>query len=111
MSTTSGTERIVGRVKFFNSKKGYGFVRGDVFSPEEEQEDYFFHFRSIVPSSENYHVYLKTNEYVEFSLDSVENPDPTKRVVATDITGLNRGPLQMDIPRRVSTRPPSTTHE
>ena len=97
------TERMTGRVKYFNSKKGLG-IRGNIFDDEENQKDYFFHFRSIVPLSDNYRVYLKTNEYVEFQLDTVEHSDPSKRVVAVDITGLNRGPLLMDAPRIHSTR-------
>ena len=65
-STTISDKRLTGRVKFFNRKKGFGFVRGDVYEDESEQKDYFFHFRSIVPQSDNFLVYVCTNEYVEF---------------------------------------------
>lgn len=96
-------QRMIGRVKLFNSRRGFGFITGDVFDPVAAQKDYFFHFSSVEPQSDNYYVYLRTNEYVEFELKETDNEDPSKRFVATSITGLNNGPLLMDAPRRLQT--------
>lgn len=52
-----------GKVKWFDSVKGFGFI-------ESEGEDYFVHFRSI-NSSENYKK-LEQDQIVEF--------EPTKGV-------------------------------
>ena len=97
-SASENINRIIGRVKFFNSRRGFGFVEGDVFDPKDEQKDYFFHFRDVQPTSNNYKVYLQTNEYVEFEVGETDNADPKKRLVAKAITGLNGGPLLMDAP-------------
>ena len=50
-------ERIQGTVKWFNSSKGYGFIS------QENGEDVFVHFQSIV--SEGYKT-LNENDKVEF---------------------------------------------
>lgn len=99
----TNVQRIIGRVKFFNSRRGFGFITGDVFDPVAAQRDYFFHFASVEPQSDNYKVFLRTNEYVEFELKETDNTDSSKRFVATAITGLNNGPLLMDAPRRLET--------
>ena len=50
-------ERIQGTVKWFNSSKGYGFIS------QENGEDVFVHFNSIV--SDGYKT-LNENDKVEF---------------------------------------------
>jgi CspA family cold shock protein len=50
-------ERIQGTVKWFNSSKGYGFIS------QENGEDVFVHFQSIV--SDGYKT-LNENDRVEF---------------------------------------------
>ena len=52
-------ERKEGTVKWFNSSKGYGFIQ------QENGEDVFVHFQSIV--SEGYKT-LDENDKVEFSV-------------------------------------------
>ena len=37
-----------GRVKWFSSKKGYGFIIRNPEEPEENQEEIFVHFKQIV---------------------------------------------------------------
>ncbi len=36
-----------GRVKWFSSKKGYGFIIRNPEAPEENQEEIFVHFKQI----------------------------------------------------------------
>lgn len=36
-------ERVIGRVKWFDNAKGYGFIHGDDF----KEHDIFVHFRAI----------------------------------------------------------------
>ena len=50
-------ERIQGTVKWFNSSKGYGFIS------QENGEDVFVHFQSII--SDGYKT-LNENDKVEF---------------------------------------------
>ncbi|PJA95607.1 MAG: cold shock domain protein CspD [Ignavibacteriales bacterium CG_4_9_14_3_um_filter_34_10] len=52
-------ERKVGAVKWFNSTKGFGFIS------QENGEDVFVHFQSIV--GDGYKT-LKENQKVEFSV-------------------------------------------
>ncbi len=50
-----------GKVKWFNSKKGYGFINGD------NNEDYFVHYTSLPKG-----LYLHENDRVSFEI--VETP-------------------------------------
>lgn len=51
---------VTGTVKWFNSEKGFGFIK-----PDEGKDDVFVHFRSIV--SEGFKT-LKENDRVEFKI-------------------------------------------
>lgn len=53
-----------GIVKFFDNKKGYGFIKG------EDGEDYFVHFSSIDSNDE----YKKLDEGDEVSFDVEDGP-------------------------------------
>ena len=53
-----------GTVKFFDSKKGYGFIKG------EDGKDYFVHF-SYIDSDDNY---KKLYEGDEVSFDKEDGP-------------------------------------
>jgi cold shock CspA family protein len=74
-------ERKTGCVKWFNSRKGYGFITAG-------SEDVFVHHSSI--GSVGYR-YLVPGEYVEFSVADV--PNKQNAVMAVDVTGIDRGPL------------------
>lgn len=54
---------MLGRVKFFNNKKGYGFITG------EDDQDYFVHYSNI--AKEGYKT-LKPNVSVSFEPRDVE---------------------------------------
>lgn len=49
------SKEIEGKVKFFNSKKGYGFILGD------DEKEYFFHFSQLINVN-----FIKTDDRVSF---------------------------------------------
>lgn len=54
------TNELQGRVKFFNTLKGYGFITDDV----DNTKDYFFHFSGVVNGS------VKKDDNVSFELET-----------------------------------------
>jgi len=81
-----GTQRHIGRVKWFNNKNGFGFINyngGDIF----------VHHSALVVQ-ENQFKYLVEGEYVEFT--SEKRTDEPERHSATDVTGPNRGILMCE---------------
>lgn len=56
----SATERVEGKVKWFNAAKGYGFIE------REEGEDVFVHYSAI--SSDGYRS-LNEGQSVEFTIE------------------------------------------
>ena len=67
-----------GKVKWFNSTKGYGFIEGD------DGKEYFVHWRSIVTTSDNNLKTLEDDEDVQF--DTI---DTDKGVQAINVVRLN----------------------
>lgn len=55
---------MLGKVKWFDSKKGYGFITS------EDGQDYFFHFTAII--SEDGYKTLAENQRVSFDVDEDE---------------------------------------
>ena len=68
------SERQKGTVKFFNEKKGYGFIT------KEDGNDVFVHFTSI--ESEDDFKTLKEGQAVEFELESDDRGDKAVKVTA-----------------------------
>ena len=66
--------RVIGRVKWFNNEKGYGFIE------YKENEDIFVHYSTI-----NYDGYktLVEGQYVEFTL-----LETSKGLQAVDVTPI-----------------------
>ena len=62
-----------GTVKWFNNRRGYGFITG------EDGEEVFFHFSSIVKDGFKT---VKTGSTVTFNVDT----DESGRTVAKDVT-------------------------
>ena len=85
MSSTSSL--LTGKVKWFNSKAGYGFITvcdtGDFLD-----KDIFVHYSSIKSDSAHYK-YLTQGEYVEFSLTKPSNDK--HEFHAVDVTGIRGG--------------------
>tara|TARA_B100000902_G_C27312335_1_gene919144 strand:- start:809 stop:1324 length:516 start_codon:yes stop_codon:yes gene_type:complete len=68
----TSSERLTGRVKWFNNRAGFGFVT--VMEGEKKDEDIFVHHSGIVVNNEQYK-YLVQGEYVSFSLRESDNDD------------------------------------
>jgi len=68
----TSSERLTGRVKWFNNRAGFGFVT--VMEGEKKDEDIFVHHSGILVNNEQYK-YLVQGEYVSFSLRESDNDD------------------------------------
>ena len=68
----TSSERLAGRVKWFNNRAGFGFVT--VMEGDKKDEDVFVHHSGIVVNSEQYK-YLVQGEYVSFVLRESDNDD------------------------------------
>ena len=91
--------RLVGQVKWFNNKAGYGFIT--VSDGEHSGKDIFVHFSTVRVTNSQYK-YLIQGEYVEFTL--IKSTSDTHEFQATDVSGI-RGGLLMCETRR-NNRPP-----
>lgn len=86
----SSEQRNTGRVKWFNAKRGYGFIIDNTTSDE-----IFVHHSSII-TPENVFKTLLQGEYVEF----VRSTDASNKVIATSVCGINNGPLMCQRERK-----------
>ena len=68
------SDKQKGTVKFFNEKKGYGFIT------KEDGNDVFVHFTSI--ESDDDFKTLKEGQAVEFELESDDTGDKAVKVTA-----------------------------
>lgn len=68
----NSSERLTGRVKWFNNRAGFGFVT--VLEGDKKDEDVFVHHSGIVVNDEQYK-YLVQGEYVSFSLRESDNDE------------------------------------
>ena len=80
--------RVTGNVKWYDSKKGYGFIT--LVTPELENtgNDFFVHYSNINISEGNFRR-LFPGEYVEFEVGSGEDERP----ICTGVSGLHGGLL------------------
>ena len=102
MSTTSDFsssdgKRLLGQVKWFNNKAGYGFIT--VSDGEQAGKDIFIHFSSI-SASESQYKYLVQGEYVEFVLD--KSTTDSHEFQATQVSGVKGGKLMCETRRIAS---------
>ena len=88
---TTSEERLIGRVKWFNNKAGYGFVT--VTDGAQAGSDIFVHHSAIGVSSQQYK-YLVQGEYVSFTLSDVKNEK--HEFQASNVTGVNGGKLMCE---------------
>jgi cold shock CspA family protein len=92
--TTSNVENsdlLLGRVKWFNNRAGFGFVT--VLSGEKKNEDVFVHHTGINVDTEQYK-YLVQGEYVSFVLKSSDSTDHPYQ--AGSVQGVLEGPLMCE---------------
>ena len=85
------TQRLIGQVKWFNNKAGYGFIT--VSDGENAGKDIFAHFSTINVADTQYR-YLVQGEYVEFELSKSTNE--THEFQATGISGIKGGMLMCE---------------
>jgi len=82
---------VTGRVKWFNNKRGYGFITtitGGV--------DVFAHHSAITTTNEQF-LYLVEGEYVSFGMvQTASEADAVPRWEATTITGYGGGKLMCE---------------
>jgi len=88
---TTSEERLIGRVKWFNNKAGYGFVT--VTDGSQSGSDIFSHHSAIGVSSQQYK-YLVQGEYVEFSITSTQGA--AHPFQASNICGIKGGKLMCE---------------
>lgn len=80
--------RAIGNVKWYDSKKGYGFVTLVTPDSENTGNDVFVHYSNINVSDGNYKR-LFPGEYIEFEIGSGNDG----RSVCLNVTGLHGGLL------------------
>jgi CspA family cold shock protein len=92
--TPSSTERLVGRVKWFNNKAGYGFIT--VTDGDRSGSDVFIHHSAIEVENQQYK-YLVQGEYVEFEL--VRTTSSEHEWQASNVNGIKGGKLMCETRR------------
>lgn len=93
-STDTQSSRLVGQVKWFNNKAGYGFIT--VNDGEGSGKDIFIHYSAIRVTNSQYK-YLFQGEYVEFTL--VKSNTDTHEFQASDVSGIKGGALMCELRR------------
>jgi len=86
------TDRVTGRVKWFNNKTGYGFIT--TTNGQKMGTDIFVHHSSIVLTGTEQYKYLVQGEYVEFNM--IYSPGETHEYQSGDVTGMNGGKLMCE---------------
>ena len=91
-TTINENERMIGQVKWFNNKAGYGFITV-TGTGNYSGKDIFVHYTTISVGDTQYK-YLVQGEYVEFQLSISTNT--THEFQATHISGINGGMLMCE---------------
>ena len=94
VTPSATSEHLLGRVKWFNNKAGYGFVT--VTDGSRSGTDVFVHHSSINVDSQQYK-YLVQGEYVEFDLIKVESD--AHEWQASRVSGIRGGKLMCETRR------------
>jgi CspA family cold shock protein len=89
--TTVAAEHLVGRVKWFNSKAGYGFIT--VTDGPRSGTDIFVHHSGINVVNQQYR-YLVQGEYVDFDL--VKTDSTQHEWQAYSVSGIRGGKLMCE---------------
>mgnify|MGYP005694770893 CR=1 FL=1 len=103
-SSSFSDTRVLGRVKWFNNRAGFGFI--SVLEGEKTGEDVFAHHSGISVESEQYK-YLVQGEYVEFQLRSSDNEEHPYQ--AGEVRGVKGGMLMCET--RMAMRRESSKYE
>ena len=92
--TPVASESLIGRVKWFNNKAGYGFIT--VTDGERSGTDIFVHHSAINVENQQYK-YLVQGEYVEFNLTNTVSGNHEWQ--ATNVNGIKGGKLMCETRR------------
>ena len=85
----------IGRVLFFDHKKGWGFIKIVKSNNDYENKDIFTHFSSI--NCNNSFKKLYPGEYVSLDvLNDESEVDENKRLKSSNVTGVFGGDLLVD---------------
>ncbi len=84
--------KILGCVKWFNNKTGYGFITS---MDGRNQKDIFVH-HSALNVQGNQYKYLVQGEYVSFELVKSKDKDSKHEYCAGNVTGVNGGKLMCE---------------
>lgn len=93
-TSSASASRLIGRVKWFNNKAGYGFIT--VTDGTRSGTDIFVHHSAIIVENQQYK-YLVQGEYVEFSESATSSG--THEYQATDVLGVKGGKLMCETRR------------
>ncbi len=93
-TVSNSVERLLGRVKWFNSKAGYGFIT--VTDGQQSGTDIFVHHSAINVENQQYR-YLVQGEYVEFTL--VPTQGGRHEFQASAVCGIKSGKLMCETRR------------
>ena len=88
------SERLTGRVKWFNNSAGYGFIT--VTDGDKSGSDVFVHHSALEVESQQYK-YLIQGEYVEFSL--VKSSEGAHEWQVSNVNGIKGGKLMCETRR------------
>lgn len=91
LTSSIETDRILGRVKWFNNKAGYGFI--SITDGPRSGSDIFVHHTAISVVNQQYR-YLVQGEYVEFSL--VSSSSGAHEFTAANVSGIKGGKLMCE---------------
>jgi cold shock CspA family protein len=86
------SKSLLGCVKWFNNKVGYGFI---TLSDGSSEQDIFVHHSALNTSDEQYK-YLVQGEYVCFELVKSTEPDSKHDYFAGNVSGVNGGKLMCE---------------
>jgi CspA family cold shock protein len=90
--TDTHSQRLTGKVKWFNNKAGYGFITVHD-EGVNKNNDIFVHFTAVRVTNSQYK-YLVQGEYVEFDL--VKSESGPHEYKAMSVTGIKGGELMCE---------------
>ena len=106
-TSESNESKVIGQVKWFNIKAGYGFIT--LLEGENKGKDIFVHYSSLKVVNSQYR-YLVQGEYVEFNLVKLDGEKYEYHAV--DVSGIKGGPIMCEARRSsVNTRSGSRDDE